>query len=209
MDLDQDKIVSPEERHKWKMPELSPAPLTLQKLTKLLFLLSDLNHFQQATIEIYQSRYKNWFMAAKPQEWEFLPSIWIGTMNSYFQVKNFMGPEKTEGLLRGWKPMSCKGKVQQIKAWSNNQSMLSEDQKKKLAQGKDKSPVEAPQASRNKICLNNCQTRASKPQRTIKRERKRQRERQSPSGRKSTHRATKLPRKRRQAWTMCSMWQEL
>ncbi|MBW0586707.1 hypothetical protein O181_126422 [Austropuccinia psidii MF-1] len=38
-------------------------------------------------------------------------------------------------------------KAQQIKAWLKNQSMLSEDQKKKWAQGKENSPVEAPQAS--------------------------------------------------------------
>ncbi|MBW0537470.1 hypothetical protein O181_077185 [Austropuccinia psidii MF-1] len=41
--------------------------------------------------------------------------------------------------------MSCKGKVQQIKVWLKNKSMLSEGQKKKLAQGKDNSQVEAPQ----------------------------------------------------------------
>ncbi|MBW0578654.1 hypothetical protein O181_118369 [Austropuccinia psidii MF-1] len=45
--------------------------------------------------------------------------------------------------------MSCKGPVQQIKAWLKNQSMLSEDQKK-LAQGKDNSPVEALKASTSK-----------------------------------------------------------
>ncbi|MBW0586506.1 hypothetical protein O181_126221 [Austropuccinia psidii MF-1] len=61
-----------------------------------------------------------------------------------------MGPEKTEDLLRGWTPISCKGKVQQIKAWLKTQSILSEDQKKKLAQGKDNSPVEALQASTSK-----------------------------------------------------------
>ncbi|MBW0551109.1 hypothetical protein O181_090824 [Austropuccinia psidii MF-1] len=61
-----------------------------------------------------------------------------------------MGPEKTEELLRGWTPMSCKGKVQQIKSWLRNQSMLSEDQKKKLAQGENNSPVEAPQSSKSK-----------------------------------------------------------
>ncbi|MBW0527229.1 hypothetical protein O181_066944 [Austropuccinia psidii MF-1] len=71
-------------------------------------------------------------------------------MTSYLQVKNFMGPRKTEELLRGWKPMSCKGKVQQIRAWLKNQSILSEDQKRKLAQGKYNSPVEAPQASTSK-----------------------------------------------------------
>ncbi|MBW0573318.1 hypothetical protein O181_113033 [Austropuccinia psidii MF-1] len=58
-----------------------------------------------------------------------------------------MGPEQTEDLLRGWTPMSCKGQVQQIKAWLKSQSILSEDQRKKLAQGKDNSPVEAPQVS--------------------------------------------------------------
>ncbi|MBW0564423.1 hypothetical protein O181_104138 [Austropuccinia psidii MF-1] len=61
--------------------------------------------------------------------------------------EKFMGPKKTTVLLRGWTPMSCKGQVHQIKAWLKNQSILSEDKKKKLAQGKENSTVEAPQAS--------------------------------------------------------------
>ncbi|MBW0548834.1 hypothetical protein O181_088549 [Austropuccinia psidii MF-1] len=61
-----------------------------------------------------------------------------------------MCAEKKEEILRGWTPMSCKGQVQQIKAWLENQSILSEDQTKKLAQGKDNSPVEAPEASKRK-----------------------------------------------------------
>ncbi|MBW0577276.1 hypothetical protein O181_116991, partial [Austropuccinia psidii MF-1] len=112
------KNISPEERQKWRIPEIPPVP-------------KDLNHFQHETIVIYHSQYKNWFMATKQQEWELLPSLWIGTMNSYLQVKKLVGPEKTEELLNGWKPMSCKGQVQQIK----------------LAQGKENSTVEAPQAS--------------------------------------------------------------
>ncbi|MBW0589104.1 hypothetical protein O181_128819 [Austropuccinia psidii MF-1] len=68
-------------------------------------------------------------------------------MSSYIQLKNSLGPEKTEDLLKGWTPMSCKGKVQKIEAWLKSQSMLSEDKKKKLAQEKDNSPVESPQAS--------------------------------------------------------------
>ncbi|MBW0584890.1 hypothetical protein O181_124605 [Austropuccinia psidii MF-1] len=71
-------------------------------------------------------------------------------MNSYLQVKKFMGPEKTEDLLKGWTPMSCKGQVRQIKACLKNQSMLSEDQKKKLAQDKENCPVKALQASTRK-----------------------------------------------------------
>ncbi|MBW0590315.1 hypothetical protein O181_130030 [Austropuccinia psidii MF-1] len=41
--------------------------------------------------------------------------------------------------------------------------MLSEDQKKRLAQGKENSPVEAPRASTSKICLNKCQTSPENP----------------------------------------------
>ncbi|MBW0546880.1 hypothetical protein O181_086595 [Austropuccinia psidii MF-1] len=133
MDLNQDipvtnpkdKNVSPEERHKWRIPELPPVP-------------KDLNHFQQEEVEIYQCQYKNWFMAARQQEWE---------------------------LLKGWKPMSCKGQVQKIKAWLKNQSMLSEDKKKKLAQGRDNTPVEAPQASTRK---NPPQPVPNKPKQTPK-----------------------------------------
>ncbi|MBW0579871.1 hypothetical protein O181_119586 [Austropuccinia psidii MF-1] len=47
--------------------------------------------------------------------------------------------------------MSCKGQVQQIKAWLKSQSMFSEDQRKELAQDKENSPVKAPQASASKI----------------------------------------------------------
>ncbi|MBW0518897.1 hypothetical protein O181_058612 [Austropuccinia psidii MF-1] len=46
--------------------------------------------------------------------------------------------------------MSCKVQVQKIKDLLKNQRILSEDQKKKLAQGKDNSPVEAPQVSTSK-----------------------------------------------------------
>ncbi|MBW0588996.1 hypothetical protein O181_128711 [Austropuccinia psidii MF-1] len=120
-------------------------------------------------MEIYQSQYKNWFMEAKQKEWELLPSLWIGTMNSYLQVITFMGPEKTEELLKGCIPMSCKGQVQQIKAWLKNQSMLSEDKKKKLAQGKENSPVEAPQASTSK---NLPQQVPKKPKKTPKTDKK-------------------------------------
>ncbi|MBW0591328.1 hypothetical protein O181_131043 [Austropuccinia psidii MF-1] len=77
-----------------------------------------------------------------------------------------MGPEKTEELLKGWTPMSSKGQVQQIKAWLKNQSMLSED-KKKLAQGKDNTPVEAPQASTSKIPPQQVRNKPNKTPKTI------------------------------------------
>ncbi|MBW0550258.1 hypothetical protein O181_089973 [Austropuccinia psidii MF-1] len=91
-----------------------------------------LNPFQGAAIEIYQWQYKNWFRAAKEEEWEICPSLWQGAMNSYLHIKSFLGQEKTIELLGGWSPLSCKEKVKKINNWLKNQSLLSIDQKKEL-----------------------------------------------------------------------------
>ncbi|MBW0531235.1 hypothetical protein O181_070950 [Austropuccinia psidii MF-1] len=60
--------------------------------------------------------------------------------------------------------------------------MLSADQQKKLAQGKDSTPVEALQASTSKNQPQPVPKSPSKPQIPIRRAIKRERERQSPSG---------------------------
>ncbi|MBW0552356.1 hypothetical protein O181_092071, partial [Austropuccinia psidii MF-1] len=46
----------PQERHIWRIPEFPPIP-------------QGLNHFQVAEIEIYPFQYKDWFRAAKEEEW--------------------------------------------------------------------------------------------------------------------------------------------
>ncbi|MBW0496061.1 hypothetical protein O181_035776 [Austropuccinia psidii MF-1] len=61
-----------------------------------------------------------------------------------------MSPEKIKDLLKGWRPISCKGQVQNIKAWLKAQRISPEEQKQEMAQKKDKSPVKAPQASPSK-----------------------------------------------------------
>ncbi|MBW0492349.1 hypothetical protein O181_032064 [Austropuccinia psidii MF-1] len=126
MDLDKEEAkpnpkVSniPQERHIWSMPELPPIP-------------QGLNHFQVAAIEILQCQYKNWFRAAKEEEWEICPSLWQGAMNSYLHNKSFLGQEKTKELLGGCSPLTCKDKVRNIKNLFKNQSLLSIDQKKEL-----------------------------------------------------------------------------
>ncbi|MBW0489126.1 hypothetical protein O181_028841 [Austropuccinia psidii MF-1] len=81
--------------------------------------------------------------------------------------------------------------------------MLSEDQKKELAQGKDNTPVEAPQESTSK---NPPQPVPNKPKQTPKTN---QKGKKSPRGTSLTLRITEFSRKRRQPWTMCSIWQEL
>ncbi|MBW0545275.1 hypothetical protein O181_084990 [Austropuccinia psidii MF-1] len=109
----------PQERHIRRIPELAPIP-------------HGQNHFQVAKIEIYQCQYKNWFRAAKEEEWELCPSLWKGAINSYLHIKSFLGQDKTIELLGGWSPFSCKDKVKKIKNWLKNQSLLSINQKKEL-----------------------------------------------------------------------------
>ncbi|MBW0496076.1 hypothetical protein O181_035791 [Austropuccinia psidii MF-1] len=103
----------PQERHIWRMPEFPPIP-------------------QVAAIEIYQFQYKDWFSAAKEEEWETCPSLLQGAMNSYLHIKSFLGQEKTEELLGGWRPLYCKEKVKKIKNWLKKQSLLSIDHNKEL-----------------------------------------------------------------------------
>ncbi|MBW0521257.1 hypothetical protein O181_060972 [Austropuccinia psidii MF-1] len=112
----------------------------------------------------------------------------VGTFEKYldrhneliFSSEEVHEPRNYSGPSGGWTPMSCKGQVQQIKAWFKNQSLLSEDQQKKLAQGKENSPVEAPQASTIKNLPQQGKKRTSNTQRAIRRARKRKRERQIP-----------------------------
>ncbi|MBW0540932.1 hypothetical protein O181_080647 [Austropuccinia psidii MF-1] len=107
-----------------------------------------------------------------------------------------MGPEKTEELLRGWTPMSCKGQVQQIKVGLKTKACCQRTRRRSRPR-KGQQPSEAPQASTS------AKKRTSKPQREIRRES------ENLSGTSLTHQITESPRRRRQPWTMCSRWKEL
>ncbi|MBW0565913.1 hypothetical protein O181_105628 [Austropuccinia psidii MF-1] len=91
-----------------------------------------LNHLQVEAIEIYQCQYKDWFRAAKEEQWEISPSLCQGDMNSYLHIKRFLGQDKTIELLGVWSPFYRKDKVKKLKNLLNNQSLLSIDQKKEL-----------------------------------------------------------------------------
>ncbi|MBW0582029.1 hypothetical protein O181_121744 [Austropuccinia psidii MF-1] len=129
-------------------------------------------------------------------------------MNSYLQVKKFMDPEKTEELLRGWTPMSCKGQDQQIKAWLKNQHIFSEDQKKKLAQGKENSPVDAPQASTSKNLPQKVPNKDKQAPKRNQKGKKNEKGKGKPKWTKPYPQNYRIPKKR-QPWTMCSIWQGL
>ncbi|MBW0470271.1 hypothetical protein O181_009986 [Austropuccinia psidii MF-1] len=110
-------------------------------------------------------------------------------------IKEVIIPRKDSRLSEGLDTHVCKGKVQEIKAWLKNQSILSEDQKK------EKSPVEAPQASTSKNPPQQVSRKGKKAQRA--------RKRQSPSRKSLTFRAPVFQRNKINPWKMCSIWKEL
>ncbi|MBW0592230.1 hypothetical protein O181_131945 [Austropuccinia psidii MF-1] len=159
MDLDQDKIDSPEEAQMEDARASTSSQMLASSIDTFIECLeADITAISVVRPESLSTgnnrnipvSIKEPVYGSKAAGVELLPSLWIGTMNSYPQVKKLMGPEKMEDLLKGWTSISCKVQVQQIKDLLKNQRMLSEDQKKKLSQGKDNSPVEAPQVSKSK-----------------------------------------------------------
>ncbi|MBW0537093.1 hypothetical protein O181_076808 [Austropuccinia psidii MF-1] len=187
----------PQERHIWRIPELPPIP-------------QGLNHFQVAEIKIYQCQYKNWFRAAKEEEWEICPSLWQGSMNSYLHIKSFLGQKKTIELSGGWSPFSCKDKVKKIKNWFKNQSLLSIDQKRELemtpaleTEGPVASTSSKPPPEVSKYKPKDLR-RSRKVSRTIK-----ARAKAKPIGTDLTHKGTGSPNWSLQPWKVSSIWQGL
>ncbi|MBW0485814.1 hypothetical protein O181_025529 [Austropuccinia psidii MF-1] len=166
-----------------------------------------LNHFQVAEIEISQCQYKNWFRAAKEEEWEICPNVWKRARNSYLHIQRFLGQEKTIELLGGWSPLSCKGKVTKIKNWLKKQSILSIDQKKEL----EMTPAletEGQVASTSSKHLQKCSKtspknlrRRRKVPRTIK-----ERAKAKPIGTDLTHKGTGSPNWSLQLCKVSSIW---
>ncbi|MBW0546233.1 hypothetical protein O181_085948, partial [Austropuccinia psidii MF-1] len=131
MDLDQDipvtnqkgKNFSPEERHKWRIPELPPVPkVSVQELVygrktervgTSLKCLDRHNELLSSSEEVHGSRKDR-------------------RTSEGFDTKVLQRPRPTD------------------KSLVEKPNILSEDQKKKLAQGKENSPLEAPQASTSK-----------------------------------------------------------
>ncbi|MBW0509013.1 hypothetical protein O181_048728 [Austropuccinia psidii MF-1] len=132
---------------------------------------------------------------------------WIGNMNSYLKVKKFVVPKKAEDLPKGWTPISCKGKVQKKKDLLKNQCILSKDQKKELAQKKEKIQVEAPQASKSK---NMPQQGQENPKEQYKgKEEEKGKEKEKPKCNKPFPENYRISKRKVKPWTMCSIWQEL
>ncbi|MBW0562656.1 hypothetical protein O181_102371 [Austropuccinia psidii MF-1] len=95
--------------------------------------------------------------------------------------------------------MSFKGQVQQIKAWLKNQSMLSEDKKKKFAQGKDNTPVEAPQESTGKNPPQPVSNKPKQPPKTNQKGKQKAKGKAKPKWNKPYPQSYRIPKKEQTA----------
>ncbi|MBW0579363.1 hypothetical protein O181_119078 [Austropuccinia psidii MF-1] len=172
MDLDQDipvtnqkdKNVIPEERHKWRMPELPPVP-------------KDLNHFQQAAVEIYHSQYKNWHHELLSSSEEVHGARKDRGTSEVLDTHVFQRTIPTDKSFVDKPKHFIKGPEEEVGPRQGKQSSGS-------------SPRQVKQPSGSSPSLNKCQKSPRKPQRPTRRTSKRQ----SPSGTSLTHRITGFPR---------------
>ncbi|MBW0585990.1 hypothetical protein O181_125705 [Austropuccinia psidii MF-1] len=198
MDLDQgiqvinskDKIVIQEAKNKWSITELQPVPKVSEKLPT-----GGSRDIPVSVQELVYGR-KAAGVGTSAQivhrDNELLPSS-----------EKALGPRKDTRASEGLTPMSCKGHVQKVKDWFKNQSILSEDKMKELDQKKEKSPAKAPQASTSKNLPQQVKNTGMKAPKNKQKGKGKQ------SGTSPTPRTTELKRRKRQPWTMCSIWQEL
>ncbi|MBW0560359.1 hypothetical protein O181_100074 [Austropuccinia psidii MF-1] len=101
----------------------------------MLLLLLDLNHFQQATIEIYQSQYRLVY-GSKPERVGTSPKSLDRHHELISSGEELHGAIKDRRTSEGLDTHVFQRTSPTDKSLVKNQSMLSEDQKKKLAQGK-------------------------------------------------------------------------
>ncbi|MBW0505663.1 hypothetical protein O181_045378 [Austropuccinia psidii MF-1] len=119
------------------------------------------------------------------------------------------GPRKNRRTSEGLNTHVLQGTSPTDKSLVEKPKHVVRGPEEELAQGKRTGKWKFPKPPQAKIRLNKRQTMTSKPQRAIRKARKKKMERQNPSGTSLTHRITESPKRRRQPWRMCSIWQEL
>ncbi|MBW0499437.1 hypothetical protein O181_039152, partial [Austropuccinia psidii MF-1] len=174
-----DKIVSPEERHKWKMPELPPVPK---------------GNNRSIPVSVQELVYGS-------------KAAGVGTYAKSLDRHNelissseeFNGPRKDRGSSEGLDTHVLQRTIPTDKSLVEKPKRVVRGPQEEVCPRNGQNPTESSPS------LNKCQKRERNPQIAIGRASKRQR----PSGTSLTHRATRFPRKKIQPSKMCSIWQEL
>ncbi|MBW0571959.1 hypothetical protein O181_111674 [Austropuccinia psidii MF-1] len=79
------------------------------------------------------SRYKQYYTVYKEKEWEMLPQIHQGVMNSWKILKTSLKEEEIVRYSNGWNPLSSKPQIKTIKEYHAKKK---EETKEKPQEGK-------------------------------------------------------------------------
>ncbi|MBW0542908.1 hypothetical protein O181_082623 [Austropuccinia psidii MF-1] len=91
------------------------------KLIRLVYLQKELTPPQEASVEIYKARKKDYNKALQHKEYHNLADLWKNCMNSYLTVRKLLGHPKTCKLLNGWHPLMEKKNMMLLTAeWRKN-----------------------------------------------------------------------------------------
>ncbi|MBW0584926.1 hypothetical protein O181_124641 [Austropuccinia psidii MF-1] len=63
------------------------------------------------------SQYKQYYPVYKDKDWEMLPQIHQGVMNSWHILKRFLKEEEIVRYSNGWNPLSSKPQLKNIKEY--------------------------------------------------------------------------------------------
>ncbi|MBW0511707.1 hypothetical protein O181_051422 [Austropuccinia psidii MF-1] len=91
------------------------------KLIILFYLQTELKLPQNASVDIYKAIQKAYNNSLKHKEYQILADLWKNCMNSYLNVRKFLGHPNTSKLLNEWHPFMEKKDVMILtEEWRKN-----------------------------------------------------------------------------------------
>ncbi|MBW0592782.1 hypothetical protein O181_132497 [Austropuccinia psidii MF-1] len=126
------------------------------------------------------SQYKQYYTVYKDKDWDMLPQIHQGVMNSWNILKRFLKEEEIVRYSNGWNPLSSKPQIKKIKEYH--------------AKNKEATKEEAPVASTSKPQANPLPKKGRRTRKRI--------------GENHIPQATGFQKSKRMPWTMYSTWPE-
>ncbi|MBW0593863.1 hypothetical protein O181_133578 [Austropuccinia psidii MF-1] len=85
-------------------------------------------HIQRAQIDIYMSQCKQYYRVYKDKDWEMLPQIHQGVINSWHILKSFLKEEEIAKYSNGWNPLSSKPQIKTIKEYHAKKKQESKEE---------------------------------------------------------------------------------
>ncbi|MBW0592303.1 hypothetical protein O181_132018 [Austropuccinia psidii MF-1] len=126
------------------------------------------------------SHYRQYYTVYKEKDWEVLPQIHQGLMNSWHILKKFLKEEELVRYSNGWNPLSFKPQIKKMKKYH--------------AQKKEASKEEAPVASTSRPQVNQLPQQGKNNKKKI--------------GGNHILQVTRSQKFKKMSWTMSSTWPE-